>query len=119
MPDEITAQLLDGILVRTADGQELHCHPLTIAQVRHFQALRLRARDKDLAIAGAALDELVDSFPAAVGCPALADHIAPADVFQLLNDFFWCPTGARVTSAPGLPSTGTPSSPSSLPPEAA
>ena len=113
MSDAITSQLLDGVIIQTADGQEFRCQPLTISKVRRFQQLRDRARQTDPAKAedaDAALTELVQSFAEAVGVPALEDHIAPADVFTLLSHFFWCPTGARV-KLPGTngPSNGTPS----------
>lgn len=113
MSDRIAEQLSHGVTIETGDGATFTCRPLTIAQVRRFQQLRDTAQGEDKDAAGKALTELVMAFPEAVGQPGLADHIAPADVFALLSDFFWCRTGARVRPAnPSAQSTGTPSGPS-------
>jgi hypothetical protein len=112
MADQIAEQLTNGVLIETADGKQFECKPLTIAQVRKFQQLRDVAQGEDPVASGKALTELVLTFPEAVGQPSLAEHIAPADVFVLLSDFFWCRTGARVRQPNGTaPSTGTASGP--------
>jgi hypothetical protein len=69
----------------------------------------------------AAWQQLLDTFPEAVGQPTLAEQLSPGDLLHLVPDFFWKRTGARVpktTPAPmGMPvGIGTPAGGDGSPP---
>lgn len=133
------AQLFDGVPVQLADGSVIRCTPFSLRHARTLLTAYRRTfappvpdtatpaeRSADEAAREAALDQILELFPAAAGIPAdspALDQLSGGDVLRVLPGFFWKRTGAQlVQESPSPipsnrigPSTGTPPSENSSP----
>src|SRR5260370_18228478 len=108
------AQVLDGIPVTLKSGKVVVCQPPSVKAARRLMPAYNRviapplpddapaaAITADEAERRAALQLLLDEFPAAVGqAQALEDGLAPWDIVRLLPGFFLKGTGARPSPIP-------------------
>lgn len=97
----------DGVEVPLANGGTAHCRALTLAQAAHFLRLLGRIEGGD----GAAVVEVMETFPKAVGAPDAFDRLMPAEFFDAVRVFFTLRRPARTpperTPPPVPPATTT------------
>lgn len=101
MPDDQAfLDSYDRMEVELEDGSIVRAQPLSVRQFARFWRLHKRAAEGD----GAAMLEVLDSFPEAVGRPELADEYTPAELFAMIPRFF---TLARPGKLPKEETNGT------------